>query len=117
MTTTTTKARARKLVTLPDGTAVYCTAKGLRLGARGAFRPDADVLGVLAALDKGMARRVRKALRAAGMAARAATPSTARPRRALLETPADGKDLIRVREVFSEAARLARRGFGRGYAS
>jgi hypothetical protein len=49
----------------------YATPTGLKIGAKGKVMP---VSNVLAAMDKGEARRLRKALRAAGETAKAAAP-------------------------------------------
>ncbi len=54
-----------------DGTEFVLTPRGIKRGAKGKVVPDALAL---AALDKGGARRVRKALRRSGHAGRAATP-------------------------------------------
>ncbi len=63
------RARSVNLNTSIDGKTVFATAKGLKLGARGPVTPTQLVL---TEAGKGAARKLRKALYAAGMVERAA---------------------------------------------
>jgi hypothetical protein len=53
------------------GDAVYATSQGIRIGRTGSFVPASTVYGYL---DKAQARRLRKALHAAGFGSQAAAP-------------------------------------------
>ncbi len=69
MATLTASPKILPLLSLTSG-AVYATARGLKVTSRGKVTPDGEFL---AALPRGDARRVRKALHRAGLIRRAAT--------------------------------------------
>jgi hypothetical protein len=60
-----------KIITLPQSVTVYATPTGLKVGSKGRVEKGG---ALFARLDKGRARVLRKALRAAGLKRHAAAP-------------------------------------------